>query len=170
MEPKKYWWLSLQSLFTPSEREDVTELANEYGGYKLHITFFFVHAWEFVLFLFNFKTKLIYFLNFFNLSQYFWLNKLFRLSSILLLTLNLRGRGGVGPDHQIINHNSKTALSSTSRFGDFCFYLLDTFWKKFSKIDSPGGCCSCFWNETSWKIEPMKFLFLLENNGNAERV
>ena len=26
----------------------------------------------------------------------------------------------------------------------FSFYLLDTFWQNFSKIDSPGGCCSCF--------------------------
>ena len=26
----------------------------------------------------------------------------------------------------------------------FSFYLLDTFWQNFSKVDSPGGCCSCF--------------------------
>ena len=30
-----------------------------------------------------------------------------------------RGGGLFGPDHQIIDHNSKTALSSTSRIGDF---------------------------------------------------
>ena len=32
------------------------------------------------------------------------------------------GGGGLfGPDHQIIDHNSKTALSSTSKLGDFLF-------------------------------------------------
>ena len=29
------------------------------------------------------------------------------------------GGGGVGPDHRIIDHNSKTAQSSTSKLGDF---------------------------------------------------
>ena len=48
MEPR----LSLQSLFTPSESEDVTQLANEYGGCKLHITVF-VQAREFVIFLYK---------------------------------------------------------------------------------------------------------------------
>ena len=41
MEPRKYWWLSLHSLFTPSESEDMTQLVNEQGGCKLHITFLF---------------------------------------------------------------------------------------------------------------------------------
>ena len=54
-----------------------------------------------------------------------------------------RGGGGVGPDHQIVDHNSKMALSSTFKLGDF-FNLLDKFWQNFSKIDSPVGCCSCF--------------------------
>ena len=31
------------------------------------------------------------------------------------------GGGFFGPDHQIIDHNSKTALSSTSKLGDFLF-------------------------------------------------
>ena len=31
------------------------------------------------------------------------------------------GGGLFGPDHQIIDHNSKTALSSTSKLGDFLF-------------------------------------------------
>ena len=36
------------------------------------------------------------------------------------ITYNLPGGGGLfGPDHQIIDHNSKTALSSTSKLGDF---------------------------------------------------
>ena len=30
-------------------------------------------------------------------------------------------RGLFGPDYQIINHNAKTALSSTSKLGDFLF-------------------------------------------------
>ena len=51
---------------------------------------------------------------------------------------------------------------------NFSFYLLDTFWQNVSKIDSPGGCCSCFRNETSRKIEHMNFLVLLENHGNVE--
>ena len=50
----------------------------------------------------------------------------------------------------------------------FSFYLLDTFWQNFSQINSPGGCCSRFWNETSRKIEHMNFLVSLENQGNAE--
>ena len=29
------------------------------------------------------------------------------------------GEGLFGPDHQIIDHNSKTALSNTSKLGDF---------------------------------------------------
>ena len=40
-------------------------------------------------------------------------------------------------DYQIIGHNSKTALSSTSKLGDFLFYPLDTFWRNFNKIDTP---------------------------------
>ena len=31
------------------------------------------------------------------------------------------GGGAFGLDHQIIDHNSKTALSSTSKLGDFLF-------------------------------------------------
>ena len=31
------------------------------------------------------------------------------------------GGGGVGQDYQIIDHNSKTALSSTSKLGNFLF-------------------------------------------------
>ena len=57
------------------------------------------------------------------------------------LNLTRDGGGLFGPDHQTIDHNSKTALFSTSKL---CFYLLDTFWQNFSKTDSPGGCCSCF--------------------------
>ena len=39
----------------------------------------------------------------------------------------------LGPDHQIIDSNSKTALA------------------EFSEIDSQGGCCSRFLNEMSQK-------------------
>ena len=66
-------------------------------------------------------------------------------SSLMLNPITYGGGGGAfGPDHQIIEQNPKTALSSTSELGDFYFYLLDTFWQNFCKIDSPGGCCSCF--------------------------
>ena len=54
------------------------------------------------------------------------------------------GGGFFGQDHQIIDHNSKTALLVSPNLVTFSFYLLDTFWQNFSKIDSPGGCCSCF--------------------------
>ena len=47
--------------------------------------------------------------------------------------------GLFGQDHHIIDHNSKMALSNTSKLGHFLFYLLDTFWQNFSKIDSPRG-------------------------------
>ena len=49
----------------------------------------------------------------------------------------------------------------------FCFYLSETFWQNFSKIDSPRGCCICFWNETSPKIEHINFFVLLQNHRNA---
>ena len=67
--------------------------------------------------------------------------------------------GAFCSDHQIIDHNFETVVSSTSKHGAFCFYLLDIFWQNFSKIDSPGGCYICFWNETSRKIENTKYLF-----------
>ena len=41
------------------------------------------------------------------------------------ITYCTRGGGGggglFGPDHQIIDHNSKTALSNTSKLDDFSF-------------------------------------------------
>ena len=59
--------------------------------------------------------------------------------------INLGGGGGAfGPHHQNIDHNSKTVLSSASKLGDFCFYLLDTFWQHFSKINSPEGLLHLF--------------------------
>ena len=43
-------------------------------------------------------------------------------SSFNPITYGGGGGGGLfGPDHQIIDHNSKTALSSTSKPGDFLF-------------------------------------------------
>ena len=54
------------------------------------------------------------------------------------------GGGFLARTIKIIDHNSKTALSSTSQLGDFCFYLLDTLWQNFSKIDSPGGLLQLF--------------------------
>ena len=39
MEPREYWWLFCQSLFTPSDSEDVTQLVNEYIRCKLDISF-----------------------------------------------------------------------------------------------------------------------------------
>ena len=62
MEPGKVLMTLPPVSFYPSESEDVTQLANDNGGCKLHITFF-VQARKFVIFLINFKTKLIYFLN-----------------------------------------------------------------------------------------------------------
>ena len=45
------------------------------------------------------------------------------MSSIFVDSLNpiTWGGGAFGTDHQIIDHNSKTALSSTSKLGDFLF-------------------------------------------------
>ena len=51
---------------------------------------------------------------------------------------NLQG-GLFGPDHQIIDHNSKTALSSTSKLGDFFVLSITHIFQNFSKIDSPVG-------------------------------
>ena len=53
----------------------------------------------------------------------------------------------------------------------FYLLLLDTFWQQnFSKINSPGGCCSSFSNETSRKIEHTNFFISQQNHGNAEGV
>ena len=50
----------------------------------------------------------------------------------------------------------------------FCFFfLLDTFWQKFNKIDSPWGLLQIFFNEMSRKNEHMIFFVLLQNQGNA---
>ena len=43
-------------------------------------------------------------------------------SDVTINPITYGGGGGLfGPDHQIIDHNSKTALSSTSKLGDFLF-------------------------------------------------
>ena len=73
--------------------------------------------------------------------------------------LTLQPAGGLfGLDHQTIEHNSKLNLAPPNLV-TFSFYLLGTFWQNFSKISSPGGCCSCFINEMSRKLEHMTFLF-----------
>ena len=58
------------------------------------------------------------------LSFYFNLGEIFK-NFIIPCAFNpitYGGGGGLfGPDHQIIDHNSKTALSSTSKLGDFLF-------------------------------------------------
>ena len=77
------------------------------------------------------------------------------------------GRGFFGPDNQIIDHNCKR-LPLPPTLVTFGFYLLGTPWQNFSKISSPGGCCSCFIKETSQKIECMNYSVLLENQRNAE--
>ena len=83
------------------------------------------------------------------------------------------GEGGLfGPaDHQVIDDNSKTALSSTSKLGDFYFLSIRHILAEISaKSIYQGDCCSCFCNETSQKIEHVNFFVLLENHGNAEGV
>ena len=90
---------------------------------------------------------------------------LYRLTQICLelKPYNLWGRG-VGTDHQVIDHNSKMALSSTSKLGDFCFYLLDTFWQDFSKID----LLQLILKPDVLKNWTCEFFVLLQNHGNAE--
>ena len=53
--------------------------------------------------------------------------------------ITYEGRGPVGPDHQSIDHNSKTALSSTSKLLSSVFIHFTHVLENFSKIDSPGG-------------------------------
>ena len=48
-----------------------------------------------------------------------------------------RGGGGVGLDHQIIDHNSKTALYSTSKLGDFDFLSIRQIFAEMRTFDSP---------------------------------
>ena len=50
------------------------------------------------------------------------------LINVILIVNPITYGGGVGPEHKIIDHNSKTALSIASKLVDFLFYLLDTFW------------------------------------------
>ena len=52
--------------------------------------------------------------------------------------ITYRGRGGggggaFGPDHQIIDHNSKTAPSSTSKLADFLFLSIGHILAEFSQ-------------------------------------
>ena len=54
------------------------------------------------------------------------------------------GGGAFGWDHQIIDHNSKMAVSSTSKSGDFCFYLLDTFGRILGKSIHQGVAAVVF--------------------------
>ena len=61
---------SLLSLFNPSEGEDVTQLANEYDGCKLHITFF-CSSQRICDVPFKFYDKTYVLLEFLNPSQYF---------------------------------------------------------------------------------------------------
>ena len=77
------------------------------------------------------------------------------------------------PDHQIIDHNSKTALPAPPNWVTFCLYLhvLNTFWHNFNEIDSPGGVAAVvFQNETSSKIELTNSFASLQNHPNAEGV
>ena len=45
----------------------------------------------------------------------------FHVSCTTFNPITYGGGGLFGPDHQIIDHNSETALSSTSKLGDFLF-------------------------------------------------
>ena len=49
-----------------------------------------------------------------------------------------------GPDHHIIDYNSKTALSSTSKLGAFLFLSTRHILQNFSKIESPGVAAVVF--------------------------
>ena len=72
----------------------------------------------------NFRTR------YFSLIQQVYINNCRQ--GKLINPIAYGGGGGrlFGRDHEIIDHNSKTALF-------FSFYLLTTFWQNFSKIDSP---------------------------------
>ena len=64
----------------------------------------------------------------------------------LSLPYNLPGGGGgVGPDHQIIDHNSKTAQSSTSKLGDFQFLSISDILAEFyQKLIDQGVAAAIF--------------------------
>ena len=74
------------------------------------------------------------------------------------------GRGFLGRTIRLLN--PKAALSSTSKLGDFLFLSIRHILEKL--IHREGGCCGCFRNETSRKIEHTIFLFCFQNHGNAE--
>ena len=62
-------------------------------------------------------------------------------------------------DHQIIDFNFKAVLSSTYKEVPFVFIYKTHFGRILAKSIHQGGCCICFWNETSRKIENTKYLF-----------
>ena len=76
-------------------------------------------------------------------------------------------REAFGWDHQIIDHNSKMAVSRTSKFGDFLFYLLDTFWQNLAKSIHQGVAAFVFEMRRLEKLNIRIFCFT-SNHGNAE--
>ena len=71
-----------------------------------------------------------------------------------------RGGGLFGPDHQIIDPNSKTAQCGTSKLGDLQFLciMVVTFWQNFNKSIHQGIAAAVFEMRLR-KIEHMNFLF-----------
>ena len=68
-------------------------------------------------------------------------------------------REAFGWDHQIIDHDSKMAVSRTSKFGDFLFYLLDTFWQNLAKSIHQGVAAFVFEMRRLEKLNIRIFLF-----------
>ena len=66
-------------------------------------------------------------------------SKTFQLIFTKLNHITYGGGGLFGPDHQIIDHNSKTALSSTSKLGDFLILSIRHILAEFWQIYIPGG-------------------------------
>ena len=54
------------------------------------------------------------------------------------------GGGAFGQTIRLLAITLKRLYLAPPSLVTFSFYLLDTFWQNFSKIDSPRGCCSCF--------------------------
>ena len=81
----------------------------------------------------------------------------------LLNPITYRGVGGfLAQTIRLLTITLKQLYLSPLNLVTFSFDLLDTFWQNFSKIESPGSCCSCFWNQISRKIEHMNFLICLK--------
>ena len=79
--------------------------------------------------------------------------------------------GGGGGTIRSLTITLKRLHLALTNLVTFCFYLLDTFWQTFSKIDTPRGVAAVVLEmRLLEKLNIYEFFVSLENHGNAEGV